>query len=126
MRLILQGWIAIPAERFRLAASLDAPVGRLLERPMLRRIAPGAFAVIFVICLSSFAIALTLGGGPRATTVELAIYQAVRFDFDLARAAAERVLRPATDAILGALSELGDGDARPDTTATSTGPSTED
>ncbi|WP_300576182.1 FadR/GntR family transcriptional regulator [uncultured Nocardioides sp.] len=47
-------------------------------------------------------------------------------DPDVSRAAAERVLRPATDAILGALSELGDGDARPDTTATSTGPSTED
>ncbi len=86
-RLILQGWLAIPAERFRLAASLDAPVGRLLERPMLRRIAPGAFAVIFVICLTSFAVALTLGGGPRATTVELAIYQAFKFDFDLAKAA---------------------------------------
>lgn len=54
---------------------------------MLRRIVPGAFAVIFVICLSSFAVALTLGGGPRATTLELAIYQSMRFDFDLSRAA---------------------------------------
>ncbi|MGY3438954.1 MULTISPECIES: thiamine/thiamine pyrophosphate ABC transporter permease ThiP [unclassified Marinovum] len=86
-RLILQGWLAIPAERFRLAASLDAPVGRLLEWPMLRRIAPGAFAVSFVICLTSFAVALTLGGGPKATTVELAIYQAFKFDFDLGKAA---------------------------------------
>ena len=36
---------------------------------------PAATAIIFVICLSSFAVALLLGGGPRATTVELAIYQ---------------------------------------------------
>ena len=89
-RLILQGWLAIPGERLRLAASLGLSrraMWQVLEAPMLRSIAPGAFAVIFVICLSSFAIALTLGGGPRATTVELAIYQAVRFDFDLARAA---------------------------------------
>ncbi|MDO6729885.1 thiamine/thiamine pyrophosphate ABC transporter permease ThiP [Marinovum sp. 2_MG-2023] len=86
-RLILQGWLAIPAERFRLAASLDAPMGRVLERPMLARIAPGAFAVIFVICLTSFAVALTLGGGPKATTVELAIYQAFKFDFDLGKTA---------------------------------------
>ncbi|SDE68065.1 thiamine/thiamine pyrophosphate ABC transporter permease ThiP [Limimaricola pyoseonensis] len=86
-RLILQGWQAIPAERFRLAASLGAPTGRLLEWPMLRAVAPGAFAVIFLICLTSFAVALILGGGPRATTVELAIYQAVRFEFDLGRAA---------------------------------------
>ncbi len=56
VRLILQGWIAIPSERFRLAASLGAPVGRLLEGPMLRAVVPGAFAVIFLICLTSFAV----------------------------------------------------------------------
>lgn len=89
-RLILQGWQDIPAERFRLAAQLNfAPrdVARTLEYPMLARTLPGAAAIIFAICLSSFAVALTLGGGPRATTVELAIYQAFRFDFDLGRAA---------------------------------------
>jgi len=89
-RLILQGWQEIPAERFRLAAQLGADsraMWQLLERPMLIRIVPGALAVVFAICLSSFAVALTLGGGPRATTIELAIYQAFRFDFDLGRAA---------------------------------------
>lgn len=89
-RLILQGWQDIPAERFRLAAQLGAGPGaiwRLLEKPMLVRILPGVLAVIFAICLTSFAVALTLGGGPRATTIELAIYQAFRFDFDLGRAA---------------------------------------
>ncbi len=89
-RLVLQGWLAIPAERFRLAASLGfAPgdIARTLERPMLRDVLPGALAVIFLICLTSFAVALTLGGGPRATTVELAIYQAFVYEFDLGRAA---------------------------------------
>ncbi len=89
-RMILQGWQAIPAERFRLAASLgfDAgAVGRHLERPMLREVLPGAVLAVFLVCLTSFTIALTLGGGPRATTLELAIYQAVRFEFDLPRAA---------------------------------------
>lgn len=89
-RLILQGWQAIPAERFRLAASLGfgpRETFRHLEWPMLRAVVPGAFLVIFLVCLTSFAVALTMGGGPRATTVELAIYQAFRFDFDLARAA---------------------------------------
>ncbi len=89
-RLILQAWQEIPAERFRLAAQLNCD-GRaffwLIEWPMLRRIVPGAFAVVFAICLTSFAVALTLGGGPKATTIELAIYQAFRFDFDLGRAA---------------------------------------
>ena len=89
-RLILQGWQDIPSERFRLAATLgmDArAVNRHLERPMLRQVVPGAALVIFVLCTTSFAVALTLGGGPMATTVELAIYQAVRFEFDLSRAA---------------------------------------
>lgn len=89
-RLILQGWQEIPGERFRLAAQLGVgPVAmwRLLERPMLAQVVPGALAVVFAICLTSFAVAVTLGGGPRATTIELAIYQAFRFDFDLGRAA---------------------------------------
>ncbi|MEE9389105.1 MAG: thiamine/thiamine pyrophosphate ABC transporter permease ThiP [Paracoccaceae bacterium] len=89
-RLILQGWLATPSEQFRLAAALDlsaADLSRVLERPMLRDVLPGAFMVVFVICTTSFAVALALGGGPRATTVELAIYQAFRFGFDLGHAA---------------------------------------
>lgn len=89
-RLILQGWQEIPGERFRLAATLGMDSGAVqkhLERPMLIRVLPGAALVIFVICTTSFAVALTLGGGPKATTVELAIYQALRFEFDLSRAA---------------------------------------
>ncbi|SIS98334.1 thiamine transport system permease protein [Roseivivax lentus] len=103
-RLILQGWLAMPGERLRLAASLGLTpwaMFRTLELPMLARILPGAFAVIFVICLSSFAVALTLGGGPRATTVELAIYQAMRFDFDLGRAAALSVVQLALAMVAG-------------------------
>lgn len=89
-RLLLQGWNNIPAERFRLCAQLRMTpnaIFRAVEMPMLRAVAPGALALVFVICLTSFAVALTLGGGPRATTIELAIYQAFRFDFDLGRAA---------------------------------------
>jgi thiamine transport system permease protein len=89
-RLLLQGWQTIPTERFRLAAQLGLTpraVFRTVELPLLRQILPGTAALIFVICLTSFAVALTLGGGPRATTIELAIYQAFHFDFDLSRAA---------------------------------------
>ncbi|MCC1494683.1 ABC transporter permease subunit [Cognatishimia sp. F0-27] len=95
-RMMVQAWLAIPDERFRLAASLGLSRRALfltLEWPLILRILPGAFAVIFVICLTSFAVALTLGGGPRATTVELAIYQAMRFDFDPGRAAALALLQ---------------------------------
>ncbi len=90
VRLILQGWQAIPAERFRLAESLGftpPDTARHLERPMLRAVLPGVWLAVFLVCLTSFTVALALGGGPKATTVELAIYQAFRFDFDLGRAA---------------------------------------
>lgn len=89
-RMILQGWLSIPAERIRLAQSLGftpQQTFRHLEAPMLREVLPGVALIILVICLTSFAVVLTLGGGPAATTIELAIYQAVRFEFDLARAA---------------------------------------
>ncbi len=89
-RLLAQGWAAIPSERLRLAAALGfspRDIRRHLELPVLRSVVPGALAVIFVICTTSFAVALAVGGGPRATTVELAIYQAFRFDFDLSKAA---------------------------------------
>lgn len=95
-RLLLQGWQGLPAERFRLAAQLRLTPGavfRTIEWPLLKQVVPGVAALIFVICLTSFAVALTLGGGPRATTVELAIYQAFRFDFDLGRAALLSVLQ---------------------------------
>ena len=89
-RMILLGWMSLPSERIRLGQSLGlGAMARfyLIEWPMIRRILPSAFAVIFVICLSSFAVALTLGGGPKATTIELAIYQSFRFEFDFATAA---------------------------------------
>jgi thiamine transport system permease protein len=95
-RLLLQSWQNVPAERFRLVAQLGlkpAMVFRLIEWPLILRTLPGAFALVFVICLTSFAVALTLGGGPRATTIELAIYQAFRFDFDLGRAAVLSILQ---------------------------------
>lgn len=88
-RMLLHGWQAIPPERFRLAQSLSMPPAaqfRHLEGPMLRAQIPGILVVIFLVCLTSFAISLTLGGGPKSSTLELAIYQSLRFDFDLGRA----------------------------------------
>ena len=109
VRMLLQGWQAIPSERFRLAESLGfgpAQMARHLEWPMLRSVAPGAFLVIFVICLTSFAVALTLGGGPGATTVELAIFQAVRFEFNLGRAALLAAVQFALCAVVAVLGWL--------------------
>lgn len=95
-RFLLQGWSMIPSERFRLAQSLGFgpdETWRYLERPMLRDVLPGAFMVVFLLCMTSFAVALTLGGGPNATTIELAIYEAFLYDFDLSRAALLAVIQ---------------------------------
>jgi len=87
-RMLLNGWHAIPAERFRLAQTLGLPSPfRHIEAPMLAAVLPGIALSIFLVCLTSFVVALTLGGGPAATTLELAIYQALRFDFDPGHAA---------------------------------------
>jgi len=69
VRLLLQGWGRIPAEHLRLAQSLGFGARarfRLIEGPMLARVLPGALAAVFLICLTSFAVALVLGGGPAA------------------------------------------------------------
>lgn len=89
-RLILQAFSDVPPERWRVAAQLGAQgwaLFRLVEWPAIRASAPGAFALVFLVCATSFAVALALGGGPRATTLELAIFEAASYDFDLGRAA---------------------------------------
>jgi thiamine transport system permease protein len=59
---------------------------RILDWPVLKREAPAVAGLIFLLCFTSFAIVLALGGGPGAATIEVAIYAAVRFDVDFARA----------------------------------------
>ena len=107
IRLFLQGWQAIPSERVRLAVELEGSRWWLLEWPMLRNVLPGALLAVFLICLTSFTVALTLGGGPKATTLELAIYQAVRFDFDLAKAAQLALLQLALGAAFAVIAYRG-------------------
>lgn len=89
-RLLLQALEGIPVEQRQLSAQLDISgwsFFRILEWPYLRRQLLPAFALIFMLCFASFATVLSLGGGPRATTIELAIYQALSYDYDPGRAA---------------------------------------
>ncbi|WP_373235810.1 thiamine/thiamine pyrophosphate ABC transporter permease ThiP [Cohaesibacter celericrescens] len=89
-RILLQGWFSIPAEQWRLVAQLgmdSRSIARHVEWPMLKERLPGIFALVFLLCATSFTVVLALGGGPKSTTIELAIYQAIRYDFDLDRAA---------------------------------------
>lgn len=89
-RLLLQALEQIPGEQRQLAAQLGMrgyPFFRFVEWPWLRRQILPIATLIFMLCFASFATVLSLGGGPSATTIELAIYQALNFDYDPARAA---------------------------------------
>jgi thiamine transport system permease protein len=90
-RLFLQALETVPADQWRLASQLGMSARstfRFVEWPAVRAGLPGVAGLVFMLCVTSFTIVLTLGGGPRATTLEVAIYQSLRFDFDPARAAA--------------------------------------
>ena len=90
-RIFLNGLLTLPQHGWNLASLYGMKprhIFRHIEWPLLRGLIPGAAGMIFLLCFTSFAIVLTLGGGPQSTTLEVAIYQAIRFDFDLSRAVA--------------------------------------
>ena len=105
VRLLLPAYAAVPSESWRLCAQLgmrDRDIFQLIELPLLRQQLPGIAAIVFMLCFTTFAVALTLGGGPKATTLEVAIYQALRFDFDLRLGSVLAILQAACCAV-GAL-----------------------
>jgi thiamine transport system permease protein len=88
-RFLLAALDRIPPEYWLSSANLgmgNGAVFRLIEWPVIRRVLPGVAGLVFMLCATSFTLVLTLGGGPAATTIEVAIYQALRFDFDPQRA----------------------------------------
>ena len=89
-RVFLQALDAIPDAHWRQASLLGMGQGalfRIIEWPAIRSVLPAISAVVFLLCFTSFSLALMLGGGPAASTLEVVIYEAIRFDFDLSRAA---------------------------------------
>ncbi len=105
-RLMVAALERLPAEYWLLSTSLGMkafPVFRFIEWPAVRRVIPGIASLIFMLCATSFTLVLILGGGPAATTLEVAIYQALRFDFDPQRAIALSLLQLGTTGLLLAL-----------------------
>ena len=85
-RVLLTRIEGIPATKLKLGQGLGLdPATRfaVLDWPVIRDTLPGLAATIFLLCFTSFAIVLVLGGGPANQTFEVAIYSAVRLDFDL-------------------------------------------
>jgi thiamine transport system permease protein len=108
VRLLLPVWGAIPGETWRLATQLgmnSRQVFHLIEWPLLRQALPGVAGLVFMLCFTSFAIVLTLGGGPANSTIEVALYQAVRFEFDLGKAVQLALLQVAICGLLVAVGQ---------------------
>ncbi|MGF1752499.1 thiamine/thiamine pyrophosphate ABC transporter permease ThiP [Vibrio makurazakiensis] len=85
-RLLLQALDTVPAEQHKLCAHLGMSHWnkfKWIEWPRLRQQLPHVCGLVFMLCFTSFATVMALGGGPKSTTIELAIYQAIKFDFDL-------------------------------------------
>jgi len=88
-RVLLQSIDAVPSENWRIAEQFGLRGCEQfvwLEWPAILRVLPAVIVLIFSLCFTSFAVVLTLGGGPGASTIEVAIYQALRLDFDIAAA----------------------------------------
>lgn len=86
--LFYQTIISVPIEQKQLASQLNFTnfdFFKLVEWPLIRRQLLPIASLIFMLCFSSFAIVLALGGGPKYTTIEVAIYQSIR-NFELIQA----------------------------------------
>jgi len=88
-RSLLHAFESIPKEKFKLAKSLNFTTFQrfiYVEWPALRPTLLSIASTIFLLCFTSFAIVLVLGGSPAYNTLEVAIYEAVKLDFDIAMA----------------------------------------
>lgn len=113
-RVLLIALESISQNQWRLAQQLGMrpfAIWRYIEWPAIRGQLPGLALLIFTLCFTSFAIVMTLGGGPRATTIEVAIFQALRFDFNISAAVALALIQLGICLILGLLSTLFKADA---------------
>jgi thiamine transport system permease protein len=102
-RLYLEALEAVPGETLRNAAALRFSSGgylRFIDAPALRRVTPGLFLLVTLACFTSFAIVLTLGGGPDRSTLEVALYTALRVEVDFARGLALILVQMAVCALI--------------------------
>ena len=83
---LLHSLESISFERYKLSASLNFNLWERFIHIELRAMAgtiKSIFVTIFLLCFASFAIVLLLGGGPQNSTLEVAIYEAIRIDYDI-------------------------------------------
>jgi thiamine transport system permease protein len=88
-RILLGRLDAVPEARLKTGQSLGLNAWTrfsVIDWPAMRGSLPGLAAIVFLLAFTSFPIVLLLGGGPSVQTLVVAIYSAVRLDFDLGAA----------------------------------------
>jgi len=88
-RSLLHAFESIPREKYKLAKSLNFSTFErfiYVEFPAIKGTLLTISSTIFLLCFTSFAIVLVLGGNPSFNTLEVAIYEAVKLDFDISMA----------------------------------------
>ena len=86
--LITNGLSSIPSNYYLLAAQMKIKgwnFFRYIILPCIWANITSSFILVFLICLVSFATVYVLGG-LRFTTMEMAIYEALKYDFDYSKA----------------------------------------
>lgn len=89
MKYYVNGLKMIPSSQYQLAAQLNLKglqYINIVELPTIKTLLPYVFMTVFLVCFTSFPIVLMLGGSPKYSTLEVAIFQAVTFEFDFAKA----------------------------------------
>ncbi|MDA3851575.1 MAG: iron ABC transporter permease [Spirochaetaceae bacterium] len=82
LRLIYDGWSSLPHSQEEAAYSLGCSPLKTFRKVIFPQLLPSvgsSLLLIFLYCFLSFAIILVLGGGPRFSTLEVEVYQQIKF-----------------------------------------------
>ncbi len=85
-KIIYESLCLIEEQQHKISTQLGLSATRkflYLEWPVIKQQIPHLASFIFMLCFTSFAIVLALGGSAKYSTIEVAIYQAIKYDFDL-------------------------------------------
>ncbi len=85
-RVFFDAFKSIPEQRYKLSKNLGLNIFQrfyYIELPNIKPYISGLALTIFLLCFNSFAIVLILGGSPAYNTIEVAIYEALKLDFDI-------------------------------------------
>ena len=88
-RIFYQNLNSIPKDYIEISNSMQLSfVANIIkiEWPILKQNLFSTFSIIFILCFLSFAIVMTLGGGPRTSNLEVAIYQSILYELNFNKA----------------------------------------